>query len=512
MYPPARVLRAGRDGDKTTACSYICWDGPAQVTDVNKGVWIAIAAATAASASCSRGLWAQTEPEPASINPKEQLLEQIAALQAEGGPTPVGLIDPLRALALFYEENEDHALAIATLEEARYVTRVHRGLSSADEALLLKQQIRNEEALGQHDRVWGLEQDMVTIARQNHDDIRMAPVFRDLAEDRADALEEYVGGGFPPEVELGCYYVPGLRRYDDTRGAARSPPPASRDSVGGCTSGQRMYVTRRLRAEILMYYADAIEVLLENGDYGSQQLRDLETQAFREKQGFPDSVLQQTGDWVPVSITLPLSDAASPCSTARGELETLDELLASEILGGCLAPILRGNGLVEANVGGWVSLVRLIAYEIRSGAPAAARVNALSDLADLYLLSSPVDTHENGEIAIELYERAYRELAQDDELRTSMFSPEVPVILARNPFTSTATAASPRYIDVSFAITKYGRSEQIEIEETTRGAIRAEGRDVTRLIKSTRFRPRFVDGELAHSAAVVVRYPLPAQQ
>jgi hypothetical protein len=62
--------------------------------------------------------------------------------------------------------------------------------------------------------------------------------------------------------------------------------------------------------------------------------------------------------------------------------ETLDELLASEILGSCLDPVVNGDGFVTANVGGWVSLVRLIAYEIRSGAPAAARAKAFTDLAD----------------------------------------------------------------------------------------------------------------------------------
>jgi tetratricopeptide (TPR) repeat protein len=458
-------------------------------------------ATAAAAVAVSVGLCAQ--PELASTSSAEQLRRQIAELQAEGGPTPAALIEPLRALALLHEENGDHALAIAALEEARHVTRVHEGLSSANEALLLRQQIRSDKALGIHPRVWEHEQEMVTIARQNHDDIRMVTVFRELAEDRSDALEEYRAGGFPPEIELGCYYVPGLRRYGDTRGDQRPP-----ENDGTCGSGQSASVHRRLLAETLIYYADAIEVILESGDYASQELRDLETQAFRAKQGFPDHVLQKTGGWVPVSPAIPPSSATSLCSRARVEPEALDALLSSEILASCLAPLLHGDGLVEANVGGWASLVRLIAYEIRSGAPAAARADALSDLADLYLLSAPVDDHVNNEIALELYERAYRELGQDDDARTSMFSSEVPVTLARNPFTSTATAASSRYIDVAFAITKYGRGEQIEIQETSQGATRAEERDLTRLIKNTRFRPRFVDGRLAESAPLVVRYPL----
>ena len=89
-----------------------------------------------------------------------------------------------------------------------------------------------------------------------------------------------------------------------------------------------------------------------------------------------------------------------------------------------------------------------------------------------------------------------------------MFSAAVPVMMGRNPFTSTVTAESPRYLDIAFAITKYGHSEQIAIQETSRSATRAEERDLTRLIKSTRFRPRFVAGELSESAPVVVRYSL----
>jgi len=451
----------------------------------------------------SGAILAQTDSDLASQDPQQQLLDQIAELRAKGGATPASLIDPLRALALSYEENGDPVFAIAALEEARHLTHVHEGLSSANEALLLRQQIRSEKALGNDARVWGLEQDMVTIARQNHDDIRMVPVFRELAEDRTEALDEYRAGGFPPEIELGCYYVPGLRRYDDTRGDQRPP-----ENDGSCFSGQSASVHRRLHAETLMYYADAIEAILENGDYASEELRDLERRAFRERQGFPDVVVQKMGDWVPVSIDPP-SAAASPCSRAGVEVETLDRLLSSEVLGGCLAPVLQANGLVEANVGGWASLVRLIAYEIRSGAPAAARAGAFSDLADWHLLSAFVDRDENSERASLLYKRAYRELGQDYAARTSMFSPEVPVMLARNPFTSTATAGSSRYIDVSFDVTKHGDAQQIEILDTGNGAARAEQRDLIRLIESATFRPRFIDGELAASAPVVVRYHLP---
>jgi hypothetical protein len=217
------------------------------------------------------------QPPRTSMSPEQQLRQQIAELHTETGlARPAALVDLLRALAVVYQEENDHALASATLEEARYVARIHNGLTSAEEAVLLKQQIRSEKALG--------------------NDI-----------DR--------------------------RRFD-------------------------------------------------------------------------------------------------------------------------LWPV-----------------------------------------------------------AFALYERAYREFRQtgDVQASTEMLAPELPVTLPtyrRNPFASAATE-SPRYIDGSFDVTRYGFGERIEILDTTKDATREEKRDLIRLIESTSFRPRFVDGKLADAAPVALRYHLP---
>ena len=442
----------------------------------------------AAAAALSGTVFAQPELAPNS----EQLLQQIAQLRVEGGPTPAGLVNPLRALALLYEEDGDYVFAISALEEARFVTRVHQGLSSADEALLLRQQIRSEKALGDHRRVWDLEQEMVTIARQHHDDIRMMPVFRDLAEDRADALEEYSRGtAFPPEIELGCYYVPGPRRYDDTRAEVRPPNNAGfGNAEQSCQYGERSTVIAAIRSESLMHYADAIEVIVRNGDYASPELRDLETQALR--------------------VAPFLAGFAPPLCNG-----TMADQIALPIVGSCLEPVLQLGETVVPNIG-WASLVRSIAYEIRAGAPAAVRAKAIADFADWHLLVMPPERRRFSEIsdtAFEIYERAYRLQQQDDDAlaMSEIFSPELPITLPMyqpNPFVSTAEAEPARYIDVAFNVTKYGRGERIEILDTSKNATRAERRDLIHLIETTSFRPRFVDGDLADSAPVVVRYAL----
>jgi hypothetical protein len=464
--------------------------------------------AAAAAYLASDAVLAQPELELfASTNAQVELVQQITELRAQGGPNPQATIAPLRALALQYQEAGNDALAIVALEEARHVTRVHHGLSSADEALLLRQQIRSEQALGSNQRVWDLEQDMVTIARHHLDDIRMVPIFRELAEDRTEALAQYRAGYLPPEIYLGCYHAAPRPRYDDTRG--KRLPPVGAD--GGCRTGSSDTVVSKLVWEILTYYADAIEVIVKNGDYASPELRELEKQALGvlRPTARPVAVVSMTGI-AGINKNAPFA-AATRCNS-----QTLEGLLALDLVGTCLEPVIRGNGFVVSNVGGWVGLVRLIAYEMRSGAQAADRATAIAELADWQLLSTPAERRRfgNGERALRLYERAYHELRQGGDVgasATQIFSPELPVTLPTfepNPFASTATTASSRSVDVSFVVTKYGQAAQIAILETSNGATRAEARALTRLIESTTFRPRLINGSFAESAPVVVRYHL----
>ena len=451
--------------------------------------------ALASGAACA-------QPRLAATDPQSQLVAQIAELRSASGPSTPELIAPLHVLGMLYQETEQHALAIVALEEARHVTRVHRGLSSVDEALLLQQQIRSEKVLAETQRAWEHQQDMLTIARKHLGDLRVVPILRGLADDRSQVLEKIRDGQYPAELYLGCYYSEARPRYDD---ADAQPYHAEGDD--NCRFGRRDNVIMRLRDEILLYYADAIEVILRNGDYASAELRDLERRAVAIEFFAPYRVLPSAGN-ATVGLTR-FTGVRLDCPS-----ETLDELLARNILGDCLEPVVHSEGHVVANVGSWVSLVRLIAYEIRSGASDADRSSAFVELADWHLLSAPADRRhfeKSTDSALEIYERAYAEFPRDDEARAAMFSPDLPVTLPayeRNPFTAVSTDTSSRYIDVAFDITKYGRGEQIAILDAGNGATRAEQRDLMRLIETTSFRPRFVDGVLADSARVVVRYSL----
>jgi len=439
----------------------------------------------AAATVCGAAL-AQPTPEPVPLEPEQRLLEQLDELRSEQGVNAEERIEPLRALAFLYQETGDHALAVVALREARQILRANRGLfsSTVGEALLLHQLVRSEKALGNGERVWNLQHDMIIIARQHLDDIRMLPIFLDLIDDRTERLEEFSTTDYrdlPPGLYVPC--GTGVMPTPVNSGNRGAPVPVS--DARNCEFGTWRTVVERLRGAVLRNYADAIAILIRNGDYASQELRDLEKQA----------------------LSLPFERGFVSCSAG-----TFREILESELVDSCLDPV-GGSG-----VGGWASLMRLVFYEVRSGAPAAARASAYAELGDWYLraehLTSGRKFSPADEVALSLYEQAFAELRQGDGASESMaevFSPELPVTLptyAPNPLASTE---SSRFIDVAFAITKYGESAQIEILDSSENATRAEKRDLVRLVEYASFRPRAVDGQLADSASVVVRYYLPQQ-
>jgi hypothetical protein len=441
----------------------------------------------------------------ASLDPEKQLVDTISELRSAGGPTNARLIEPLRALGLLYQESSDDNLAAVAFEEARYVTRVQQGLASADEALLLRLQIRSEQELGRNERVRELEQEMLTIARRHHDDARMLPIFRDLIDDRLALIESVRAGQRPRMIYVRCYNGEPLPPYDYMRGQWHAPvPPAGTTGITApsCIGGTNSQLTSKLHAEVLMYYADAIDIILRTGDYASEELRQYEKAALR--------VAYFRG-----GLTLPAREVGEsfpfPCPGA-----TLDHYIAMEILDSCLAPVRRGPNFVSSNVGGRVGLVRLLAYEMRSAAPVAARAEAIVDLGDWHLLAVPAERRRFSaidELALSFYERAYSALRQSGggAAAARLFAPELPVTLPPhepNPFAAVTAATPSRYIDVAFAVTKKGTGEEIEILATSKGATRGEQRDLVRLIESTTFRPRAVDGALAAAAPVVLRYAL----
>jgi hypothetical protein len=70
------------------------------------------------------------------------------------------------------------------------------------------------------------------------------------------------------------------------------------------------------------------------------------------------------------------------------------------------------------------------------------------------------------------------------------------------------TPESKGYIDVAFEISKYGKSDGIEIIGSTNHVPDTAKRSLARVIARSTFRPRLTDGRVAESAPIVVRYYL----
>jgi hypothetical protein len=137
-------------------------------------------------------------------------------------------------------------------------------------------------------------------------------------------------------------------------------------------------------------------------------------------------------------------------------------------------------------------------------------MNALVRVADWDLLFA--GGRKKNEAAFEAYETLYDRLEQEGLEQSSIdeiFSPSVPVVLPAflpNPLVSIETSDSPGYIDVAFDITKYGKSEAIEILDTTTNTTNAATVRLIELIENSRFRPRVADGAFEDPSRVVVRY------
>jgi hypothetical protein len=363
----------------------------------------------------------------------EQLAERILAEEAINGPYSAELLDPLKALSVIYEDRGNHALALGVLEKALQVVRANNGLRTLEQAPLIAQSIHNEEARGNFAAAWDLEMELVQLARRHPDDLRTVSILRDIGDKRADMLERYIDGEYPPQIVLGCFYR----------------PPFLREGEGNCYAGSKGVAERNIATAAQKHYVEAIEVLLRNDLYESPELRDLEL-----------------------------------------------ELLRSTYLYG--GPY------------GRQSLRRLLSYQVATDEPWIGRMESFIEIVDWDFL------YGNKGTVLNTYVQAHQLIKQNKVPQAaidSLFAPELPIVLPTffpNPLSSPRRADSRGFIDVSFDITKYGRSRNVRVLDTTTNATEDEQDRLVRLITRSYFRPRAVEGQIADRAPVVVRYYLNA--
>lgn len=363
---------------------------------------------------------------------QQQIVATIQATQAQDGPYAIELLDPLKALGMLYRDSGDYALAAVALQRARQVVRANYGLSALEQAPLVRQQIINEEARGNVEGAWELEHELLALARRHADDLRTVPIFREVGDRRMAVLGRYLGGEFPPELGLGCYY---------------DPNPLDND--GSCHAGSRGVVVRSLLGDAWRSYSAAIDVLLRNGLYTSDELRELDM-------------------------------------------------------------MLVHSSYSHAVYGvGRRSLRRLLAYEVANEAPFLSQIDALIRLADWDLLFLQ-DRGIPFDLYVVTY-RQMKASGTPQESIDRIFSPEIPIVLPTflpNPLVNEASEKSTGYIDVTFELTKFGASRRVKIVGATANATDDTKDRLVTLISRSRFRPQLTQGQLARTAPILVRYPL----
>jgi hypothetical protein len=392
--------------------------------------------------------FAQTESSPAAHDPLQETIGRIQEIQSLEGGDSPLLIEPLTALAVLYEESGDGALAIAAIERARRLVRVTHGLYSLDEAPLLRQLLVKERAAGNAEAAWKIEQDLLTLVAKNPGRLRTVPILRDIGDGRADVLRRYLAGQLPPEIVLGCYY---------NRGHSLE---------GSCRAGSRGVVKTSLLMETQSYYARAIRTVQGHDGYRSEELPDLWMSCVRTAYEFRGP----SREWLFVDQH------------------------------GVGASCLRG----------------LANYAVKNSHPLPAQMDAIVQLADWGLLF----TRDRDSLAAALagYEQTYAMFAQrglDAASIARLFSPETPVVLPTfwpTPLASAEPVEPAGHVDFAFDITKYGKSERIEILAATPDVTAADQDRLVELIERSRFRPRTTDGRFADASRVVVRYFLSGDQ
>ncbi len=431
-----------------------------------------------------------TQSVPERPEESERVAENIRAAQAEDGPASAALIGPLTELSVLYEAEGEHALATAALEQARHVVRANYGLHTLDQAPLLQKALENQQVLGNFAMVRALEEELFALAERYPDDLRTVAIHRDIGERRMDLLRRFLDGEAPAEIYGEPIY-----------------------------SFQGSALMQDLVSEAQIHYADAAAVILRNGLYSSEELRDLEMeivrasdlfrQRFRPTEREADGFIRNTpreDHGVGHGLHQWWSYTLETLRTRTNELWDLAEPAASPDADRRRH---RVDHIKTRHELGRESYFRLIAYDdaVWSSDPNAwrRRLEAHLQLADWDLLYSV-----NG-VALEDYASVHELLAKTaiaEPLIATIFAPPIPIVLPTFLPNPLETQVSATYVDVAFEITKYGEGRRIEILGATPNVSDDAKKDLVILIKTSRFRPRVTDGELRRASPVVVRYYL----
>lgn len=166
-------------------------------------------------------------------------------------------------------------------------------------------------------------------------------------------------------------------------------------------------------------------------------------------------------------------------------------------------PKLLGDGRIQPLRGGEAVLKAQIENSSNFEDSPVAVARAIVELADWHLIYS-----RNG-TALDEYQSAYDLLTStlaDEAAIAALLSPELPVALPDFSDHTRGETGYLGYIDAAVEFNRYGSVTDVEILDRSPEASKSIERRLRRRIYQSRFRPRFVGGDLLRSDAFMARY------
>lgn len=388
-----------------------------------------------------RTLSAQPAIEPAQSD-EQKLLAEILEKESRNGPHSEDLIGPLIELSALYRQT-DNGLAVVVADRALEVVRASRGLSSLDQAPLLRDLIEFDEARGDYASAQYREHTLLALERKHPDDLRTIEIDRAIADKRMNLLSRYVAGEYPPQILHGC---------DGTF-------PGYVTVGSHCTHGSREAIAFSILQDAWMRYWRAIDLYREHGLYSSEELRDLELRV--------------------------VMSAYRYCASRQGRTIASYREYCADV--------------------GRQSYERLFDYATRTGR-LADRIQTAVEIADWDLLFSP-GYRPAPEIYTRAYAELRARNADEASIERLFSPPlpvVLPTFLP-NPLASNEAQGSS-YIDVAFDIDGVGRSRHVEVLDKSSNVSDDALRRLVRTIETSRFRPRVTNGEIGRVSPVALRY------
>lgn len=393
----------------------------------------------------------------------DDYLESIASIELEGGPYAPELLEQYLALGESYQQRNDHEAALAAFEKADHVSRINHGLQSPEQIVIVENMIESYLAQGELFDAANKERYLLSLREHQYG---------------LDSLE----------------LVPALAEVGDWNFTLFSRQLTLPNTVfsfgtgGGASANQspRMLAFGSLYQSQTNYWR-AINIMLSNGRYTDPELRELERKLIEtsfltsNREGLlqnPDFYMSQRRGYTGSRIRRSTRPSSPYFFTGRSAYE------------------------------------RLIAYNVMTpNTDAVTIAQTLIGLGDWNLL------FDRQGAAIKAYRRAHDFMVENQvpaEVIDSLLSPDVPQQLpvftplpnsrAKFGIAPDAAVQWDGYVDVSFRIMRFGQVENFEVLGHSGPLTEDMEKRLRRLLRSSPFRPRFVDGEPAKREQVTVRY------